>query len=483
MKEKIDSLNFKHRVILFTFLFFLIILALSPISGDDWKNFVIGRGGVIDSFNNINIQDGRIISSFLINFFSYNKLFFDISFALLMCQFVKMCNELMGTVKTKYLYLYPLIGVLLVSVFTFSYNYLSINSTVSYTFPSILFIMYFYNMLGYRIDNKLLLKQIVLSVLITLSSIHIAITFFIANIVYFVLKKHEDNIKHIILLIINLICVVFSLSLLENNIFYTNMESINNITYVIENFFSNNILLIILGAVPINMFLYEKLKDNTYVRVVITLFDLVLVFSLSYNFFNYSPVNLNLILSKYRGIFATENWYYVFYFITYIVLFILSINYYINNKKLREMFNILMISSILLGIMSLISPIFDKGSVILFTLSILMITCVLAVKMNTKVLIKLVKISSFLLIIYYLTMFAMIKYIDVTRTSYIKEQVDAKALNIEVKANPTYYIWRYNPVDYFQIKDFKEYYEIPNSSSIEVKYFGIFEKVEKRIKE
>ena len=28
-----------------------------------------------------------------------------------------------------------------------------------------------------------------------------------------------------------------------------------------------------------------------------------------------------------------------------------------------------------------------------------------------------------------------------------------------------------------------EYYKIPNSSSIEVKYFGIFEKVEKRIKE
>jgi len=484
MKEKIDNLTFKHRITLFTFLFFLIILALSPISGDDWKSFIIGKDGLVNSFNNINILDGRIISGFLINIFSYNKILFDISFAILISQFVKMCNEIMGTVKTKYLYLYPLIGILLVSVITFSYNYVSINSTVAYTFPSIVFIMYFYNLL--KSDDKsvkMLIKLIIYSIYICLSSIHIAIAFLIANIFYYIFKRNEDNNRYIILLIVNLICVIFSLSLLENNIFYTNLESINNIPYLIENFFSNNILLIILGSIPINMYLHEKLKENTYVRVVITLFDLILVFSLSYNFFNYSPVNLNLILSKYRGIFATENWYYIFYFIVYIVLFILSINYYTKNKKLKDMFNVLIISSILLGIMSLISPIFDRGSIILFVLSLIMISCFQAVSMNTKVFVKIVKFLSILLIVYYLFIFAIIKYIDVTRTSYIKEQLDAESSNIEVKANPTYFIWRYNPVDYFQIKDFKEYYDIPLSCTIDVKYFGIFEKVEKSVKE
>ena len=484
MKEKIDNLTFKHRVTLFTFLFFFIILTLSPISGDDWKSFVIGKGGIVDSFNNINILDGRIISGFLINIFSYNKILFDISFAFLISQFVKMCNEIMGSVKTKYLYLYPLIGILLVSVFTFSYNYISISSTVSYTFPSIVFIMYFYNML--RNESKSLKELFILiiySIFICLSSIHIGITFFIANIIYFIIKRNEDNIKYIILLLVDLLSIVFSLSILDNNIFYTDLDSINNVPYLIENFFSNNILLIILGSIPINMYLYEKLKNNTYVRVVITLFDLILIFSLSYNFFNYSPVNLNLILSKYRGIFATENWYYIFYFIMYMVLFFLSVNYYTKNKRLKEIFNILIYSSIVIGIFSLVSPIFDKGSIILFTLSLIMIVCFLSVSMNTKVFVRIVKIVTFLLILYYVLVFAIIKYIDVTRTNYIKEQVDADVLNIEVKANPTYYIWRYNPIDYFQIKDFKEYYKIPNSSSIEVKYFGIFEKVEKRIKE
>ena len=43
-------------------------------------------------------------------------------------------------------------------------------------------------------------------------------------------------------------------------------------------------------------------------------------------------------------------------------------------------------------------------------------------------------------------------------------------------------IWKYNPVDNSQLEDFKKYYNIPNNCSIDVKHFGIFEKVEKRIR-
>ena len=146
------------------------------------------------------------------------------------------------------------------------------------------------------------------------------------------------------------------------------------------------------------------------------------------------------------------------------------------------MFNMYMIASIIMMIFLLISPIFDVGNLIIFVFSLLFITCVLAKEMNTKVFVKLVKASIIVLTLYYLSIFAVIKYIDVTRTDYINEQLGYDASNIEVKANPTYMIWRYNPVDYFQIKDFKDYYNIPNDKSIEVKYFGLFEKVEKSIK-
>ena len=127
MKEKIEKIDYKYKVTIFTFILFFLIEALSPISGDDWKSYIIGKSGLIECFKNIDIRDGRLLSGFLINFLSYNKIFFDISFAYLISTFVKMCNDLQGNVKTKYCYLYPLIGVLLVSSFMFSYNPFSNN--------------------------------------------------------------------------------------------------------------------------------------------------------------------------------------------------------------------------------------------------------------------------------------------------------------------------------------------------------------------
>ena len=332
MKEKLENLNFKYRVTIFTFIFFLIIGALSPISGSDWRSYLIGKEGLVSSINNIKIMDGRIISGFLINFFSYNKILFDVCFALLASHFVRMCNDIMGSVKTRYLYLYPTIGLLLVSVFTFSYNYLSVSSTVTYTFPTIVFFSYFYTLLkDETITKNTFIKLLLHSLFICLSSVHIAITFLITNLIYFIINdKKTTRLKSFLLLVIDLFLVIISLSTLNSSLFYTDLNSIKeNIPLLIGNVFSNNIILIILGAIPINLFLYEKLRENTYVRVVIVLFDIILLFSLAYNFFNYSPVNLNLIISKYNGIFATENWYYIFYFVIYIVLFVLSMNYYI----------------------------------------------------------------------------------------------------------------------------------------------------------
>ena len=486
MKEKLDNLNFKYKVTLFTFILFLLINALSPISGDDWKSYLVGKKGLLECFNNIDYKDGRIISGILVNFLAYNKIIFDFVFAMLISSFVKICNDLMGTVKTKYMYLYPLIGVLLVSTFMFSYNYTSVTSTVTYTFPVIVFFLYFYNLLKYEeIPKSVFIKLILMAIFICLSSIHIAITFLISNLIYFVINsKKQKNLKYFILLVIELLVVIYSLIKLNNTLIYTDYKVVlGNISYAIENVFSKNIIIIILGAIPINFYLREKLSSHNYGRVVITLFDLILVFSLGYNFFGYSPVNLNLVLSKYNGIFATENWYYIIYFISYIALFSVSMNYYIKNRRLKNILNSFSISSLILIVLLLISPTFDKGNIVFIVFSMIMITCILAKEMNTKVFVKIVKFVSFVLVCYYISMFGIVKYIDYTRTNYIKEQLDAKDTNIEVKANPIYLVWRYNPTEYFQIKDFKNFYEIDDNSSIEVKYFGIFERIEKKVKE
>jgi hypothetical protein len=103
--------------------------------------------------------------------------------------------------------------------------------------------------------------------------------------------------------------------------------------------------------------------------------------------------------------------------------------------------------------------------------------------MNARVYVKILRAAAFILVIYYGAMACITKYIDVTRSDYIKEQIEYKESTIEVKANPLYLVWRYNPVDYFQKKDFKKFYDIDENKNIEVKYFGIFETIEKRVKE
>ena len=485
MIEKLKKLDYKHKVTYFTFFLFLIIGFLSPISGDDWKYHVIGRKGILECFKNIDIKDGRIISGFLIPFFAYYKIIFNVVFALLISKFVSICNDLQGRFKTKYAYLHPLIGVLIVSTFMFAYNYVSVSSTVAYTFPAILFITYFYLL---RKNDELnvptIIKLFLISLIVTMSSIHIGIAFLVANLLYFViLERKTKNIFSFLLVITDLLLLIISMSLIKDNLVITDYKIIfGNVSEMIDSIFSNNILLIIVGAIPINLYLYEKLKEKTYGRVVITLFDIVLAFSLCYNFFNYVPFNINLILKKYSGIFATENWYYIFYFLTYIVLFIISVNHYIKNRKEKEIFNVLIASGILIMFFSLTSFLFDKGSIVLIILSLILITCVTLKDANVGIHVKIIKSLSFLLVIYYLSMFAVINYIDVTRKNYINEQLDYGQTVIEVKANPIYLVWRHNPVDYFQHRVFKEYYNIKEENTIEVKYFGVFERIEKRVK-
>ena len=232
--------------------------------------------------------------------------------------------------------------------------------------------------------------------------------------------------------------LIVSVHFLDSILIYTEANQVlNNIPYFIDTVFSSNIVIMILGAIPINYLLGEKLKENRYRRVVITLFDLILFFSLCYNFFNYSPVNLNLVINKYNGIFATENWYYILYFITYVILFYLSINHFIKNKKLKNILNILMISCTIIAIFVLVSPIIDKGNMVFIVFSLIMILCLIAKEIDIKVYSKLVVLVLSLLIIYYLSMFAIVKYVDSTRSNYIKEQIDAGETIIEVKVTNT----------------------------------------------
>lgn len=488
MKERMEVLDFKYKVVFLTFLFFLIISTLSPLSGIDLASYNAGKEGLKFIITNLNSTDGKIISNILVGLLSYHKPLFNLALSILMASFVLNCNNLLGIVKNKYFYLVPFIGTLLVSSFLFSYNYMSVTASLTYTFPAILIFNYFvylWKKENYTFSLPEILLLTFKALFIVLCSPFMGITFLFGNILFYLYSlknKKKISKKYLFNIAISFIALIISLTNIDGLFLYKNIDA-NMISKYIDVTFSKNIVLLIAAIIPINLYLLKRFENNIYKRVIVTLFDTVLIFSLTYNFFYYSPVNLNLILSKYFGVFATENWYYIFYFILYLALLALSINYYVKSKKTKNYLLLFLFISVLNGLFMLISPLWDEGNSILFVFSLIAIISVLIKEIEIKLYPKVTTIFTALFIIYYISMFSLIKYIDKTRDEYVREQLNANQINIEVKASPIYLVWRYNPVNIFQQRDFKNYYEISDETSIEVKYFGIFEKIEKKVKD
>ncbi len=489
MKERLEVIDFKYKIVIGSFLFFFIICTLCPLSGEDWASYLIGKEGIASCIQNVNIADGRIISGFLINLLSYNKFFFNFLFALLMSSFVYCCNYMLGYVKNKLFYLLPFIGSLLVSTITFSRNYVSVTSTVSYTFPAILTFIYFFLIFrkdDYHFSLKEHLYLSLFSILIMLSSIHIAVVFLLGNIIFYIvslIKKKNISKTYIFLILLDILLIVLSFVSLKKPFFsFGTATFFNKTTRYIETVFSRNIVLILLGAIPIDYYLNGVLKDFLYKRVVITLFDIILVFSLAYNFTYYSPVNLNLIIDKYFGVFAVENWYYIFFFIAYIVLLGLSILKFIENRRTKSFFKLFGLMSLIMGILVFVSPLWSEGNTIFIILFLVAVISLLLKELDVTLFPKLTTVLTVLLVGYYVTIFGMTKYLDVGRNNYIKEQLDKDCSVIEIKSNPFYLLYRYNPTEQYQEKNFKKYYEIPDDKELDVRYFGIFEKIEKKVK-
>ena len=67
----------KNIKYIFVFLFFVFLFFLSPISGDDWSNYLVGSEGIRHSLGvTLGMYfdwEGRIVSRMLINILTYNK--------------------------------------------------------------------------------------------------------------------------------------------------------------------------------------------------------------------------------------------------------------------------------------------------------------------------------------------------------------------------------------------------------------------------
>ena len=145
-KEKILKIDILFTI--FVFLLFLIILSLSPLSGDDWGNFVGSNGNLISSIkiaiSGYKTFEGRFFSRIFINFLVSYKEIWNILNSLIISLIYFFVLRI---TKHKDKFITPialLLAILLVDEEAFRQAYVWLTGNITYLFPSFLVFLILY---------------------------------------------------------------------------------------------------------------------------------------------------------------------------------------------------------------------------------------------------------------------------------------------------------------------------------------------------
>ena len=502
MKNKFLEIDFKYKVVILTFFLFLVISFLSPLTGDDWSNYTIGKNGFIHAFTEAwdmyFANEGRFVSRVLINLLVCNKIIFNIVFSFLMSGIVYVSVNMIGVIKNKYYYLLPLIGLLVVNTLTFAENYTWVTGSITYTFPAIITILYFVYLSrkeSFEFSSKEILVLSIINLIAPMFVENIGVAFVFGNIVvimYRFIRYKKISKVHLFLTIISIISIalmVFSPGSVKRmdleGDFYalTRIEQFKlNLSNFIKYTFTRNFVLLLGMTIPINYYLYHKYKKWIYSRLLLVTIDLVVLFTLLCNFFVMIPVNINLVMNIYDGIFAADKWYFIIFWFIYFLLFVASVLNIIKDTKKRESLLLLLLIGIVSNVVMMVSPVWGERVAILWVLALIIVLSVLFVEMGVKLPSKIMITCLLLLIIYYISCLVFAFCMDISRKNRIEEQLASNKEIIDVEASPILLLWNYNPTHPIQVRKFKNFYNIPQEKEINVRYYGIFERLQRDVK-
>ena len=177
----------KKSVYLVTiFILFLTIFVLTPISGDDFGNYISTDGTILSSIklalSYYNTLEGRFIGRILIMFTTYHKVIWNILTSLLLTLLVSSSFKLL---KKETSYLILLLGLLLLNHDMFSQSYTWLAGSITYLYPTCLTIFYFITIYhkhnNYKLYDYILLT--ILSIIIPMFVENIACIFVLGNII------------------------------------------------------------------------------------------------------------------------------------------------------------------------------------------------------------------------------------------------------------------------------------------------------------
>lgn len=457
-------------------LLFMFILFLSPISGDDWGNYIEGSQEIRHIFGNaIGMYfdwEGRFISRILINLLTYHKILWNIVNSLMIVGIIYYTVNLINPKNKKLVFTLSTLVVLMMNIFTFSQVVVWVAGNITYLFVIPMMLYYFYQILRDEKCTKLKFSiYIFLNIIIPMFVEHMAVILVIGNILILIYKYIKNKkidkqlLVYLLFSIISLIAMLFSpgsikRSQIENTEF-NKLSIMGKIAYNLPNFIYYTYFiypyLTLLSTIG-NYHLLKSIK-NKYLRFF------------SYIYLLLIPIIITsvYILSEFtRDSLQLQNSVIVIlYFITYTIITFILICLYSKKQKSKNaiFFYILAISA---NLVMLLSPTWGYrtsfGTYVF--LSIAYIEIIDKSVIENKLIDAILLIVSIVMFIFYT-----ILYISVARQ--YRENLNTintskKSNVIEIRKYPSFVNCNINPSNPYHMKRFKEYFNIPESTEVKI---------------
>lgn len=483
-----------NKLYIFTYIFFLIICILTPISADDYGNYVKGQQGIVSIINHTKnfylSWEGRVASRAVILLFTYHKLLWNIITPFLFVSIFKSLSKI-NTFKNKNSYLLLLISIVAVNIPMFAQTYTWLSGNITYFYPSAL-VIYYFATLYKNIDDKLSTKQIVwlsvLAIIIPMFTENIGCAFVFGNILFimylhYLKRKVKINYMFLALSIFSLVLMLTSpgsasrinsegdfylLSLFEK--IYLNMS------YHLAQFtLTRHTTMLILMLICCNIYIAQKTKFNKKIKIILCIiFNIIPIYTILQNLIGVYGI-------KFLTLFTTYELYYYPYWLIFGTVFLLSlISSYKDNKKLMLFYILLIAMSLSSTLCMLIVWPWGDRVAILFVLVLSFVSLSIIDKnINFNYLISYV-IKLFLVIVITITVFGMFctYKIEKYRTEYIAEQKEVDLKDIEVIYNPSPYIWLSNLKGEYFVNTYKEYQNLDKDDNLILKRLSLNEYIE-----
>ncbi len=473
------------------FFFFLMIFFLSPISGDDWGNYLVGREGIRHSLGvALGMYfdwEGRIVSRIFINILTYHKWLWNIVNAFFVVVFIFGARKLILSEKK---YVFPAIVLLILGMnpYMFSQVMVWLAGNITYFFIVPVILLYIYYLVNNDEYNKWFVVIFsLLNIFGTMFVENMALVFIFGNILILIYKyiKNKKIDKRIILYLLFAILGTTMMLLSPGTRFRSSIENVefnqlsffgkivrNIPNFVYYTFIINTYLLGLMSCS--NYLMIKKHTKNRWLKYGLIIYMLVgsIATMIIYLLSKLGCSNLDFIINS-------NNILVILYWLSYLV--VMSVFIYLEDKHDLKIILLFLIGLVSNGVM-LISPTWGFRTAF-FTYVMLGICSIIIIGkyINDKKIFTIVSRELLVIaLVFYLVFYININRCQIVLEKSIAEQIKGNRETIYIDAFPAYANCDINPGNEYHLEKFKLYYGIDKDTEISLvrgrwKY-GIFYK-------